>query len=103
MRKKILGVVVLTAYLAAVGCSSTHSEESTGQFVDSSAVTMKVKSKLVADKSINALAITVKTYKNSVMLSGFVDTVAQKHHAVEVARHVKGVASVTDALVVKSA
>jgi osmotically-inducible protein OsmY len=84
-----------------LGCTSTTQQESTGQFIDSSAVTLKIKSSLMADESVKSLAISVKTYKGVVQLSGFVDNPEQKQRAIDIARNVQGVKSVVDALVVK--
>lgn len=91
--------VVSTAVLP--GCSSTFQRESTGQFVDSSATTLKVKAALLADNDVKSLPITVKTYKDVVQLSGFVDNDFQRQKAISIARHVKGVQGVDDALVIK--
>lgn len=91
--------IVSTASLTS--CTSTYHQESTGQYVDSSAVTVKVKSKLLADNALKNLPITVKTYKNVVQLSGFVDSQAQKVRAIEIARRVPGVVAVKDSLIVK--
>ena len=84
------------------GCASANHQESTGQFVDSSAITLKVKAALVKDERIKSFDITVNTYKNSVQLSGFVNTVAQKARAGHVASSVEGVQQVDNAIVVKS-
>lgn len=92
---------VLISPVLLTGCASTPKQESTGQFIDSSALTLKVKSKFLTDKSIKSLPITVNTYNNVVQLSGFVDNQQQKNRAVFLARHVKGVASVRDNLLIK--
>jgi hyperosmotically inducible protein len=91
----LAGVTLLT------GCASAEHQESTGQYVDSSAVTLKVKAALVKDERIKSFAITVNTYKNVVQLSGFVNTAAQKARAGDVARRVEGVQQVDNAIVVK--
>ena len=83
------------------GCASTAHQESAGQYVDSSVITAKVKAKLLADKSVKSLPITVNTFRNTVQLSGFVDNSYQKQRAVELARSVEGVADVQDSLVIK--
>ena len=83
------------------GCAATAHQESTGQYLDSSALTAKVKAKFLADKSVKSLPITVNTYKNVVQLSGFVDNTFQKQRAVAIARSVPGVKQVNDAIVVK--
>jgi len=94
------GSLVASGLIA--GCANMKTQESTGQFIDSTVLTTKVKAKLVTDNSVKSLPITVKTYKNTVQLSGFVDNYSQKRQAVAVAKSVEGVQEVEDALVVKA-
>jgi hyperosmotically inducible protein len=88
-----------TALLAS--CSTAHHHESTGQYIDSATITSKVKMKLLADKEVNGLPISVKTYKNTVQLSGFVNTPYQRLKAEEIAKTVPGVEYVEDSLLIK--
>lgn len=94
-----LSLIATTTLITS--CTSKYHEESTGQYVDSSAITLKVKTRLLEDNGLKNLSINVKTYKNIVQLSGFVDTLAQKQRAVEITRNVPGVAAVKDSLIVK--
>jgi osmotically-inducible protein OsmY len=84
-----------------VGCTSAAHHESTGQYVDGSVITTRVKTALLNDREINSLPITVKTYKNTVQLSGFVNSYSQKLRAGEIAKNVSDVQSVENSLVVK--
>lgn len=106
MIKNKLAVVsilfILVSPFILTACASSYARESTGQYVDSSAVTLKVKSALLADNEIKSLPITVKTYKGVVQLSGFVDNVKQKARAVIITKHVEGVKRVDDSLVIKT-
>jgi osmotically-inducible protein OsmY len=83
------------------GCSSTRTRESTGEYIDSSALTAKVKSALVADEIVRARDVQVETFRGTVQLSGFVDTQAQKERATAVARSVQGVRDVKNNLIIK--
>jgi hyperosmotically inducible protein len=83
-------------------CSTTPQHESTGQYVDSSVITTKVKSKLLADNMIKSFPITVNTYKNVVQLSGFVNTNVQAERAIAIAQSVPGVTSVKNSLLIKN-
>jgi osmotically-inducible protein OsmY len=96
-----IGSGLLISFLALGGCASSNQSESTGQYIDSSALTMKVKAKLLADDSVKSLPITVKTYKDVVQLSGFVNNQYQKNRADEIARSVPGVKDVQDSLIIK--
>lgn len=106
LKPSILTVALISLPIVSpiliTSCSATHQRESTGQYIDGTVITTKVKSKLLADDYVHGLPITVKTYKNTVQLSGFVNNRFQKERAVEIARSVQGVADVEDALVIKN-
>ena len=93
--------VLLSVLVAIAGCSSTPSRESTGELVDNSLITTKVKTQLALSSETSALAVHVESFKNTVLLSGFVDSEAEKQAAEEIATNVNGVENVENALVVK--
>lgn len=94
-----LAAVLASATLAA--CSSSSTSESTGEYVDSAAITSKVKAALLADSGLKSFDIGVETYKDVVQLSGFVNSEQVKARAGQVAAGVAGVRSVRNNLVVK--
>ena len=94
-------LLVITGSSLFVGCGPTPTTESTGQLVDDSVVTTKVKSALLADESVKSFAISVETLKGVVQLSGFVDNAAQKTAAGAVAAAVPGAREVKNSLIVK--
>jgi osmotically-inducible protein OsmY len=99
---RILQLVVCFGMLtASVGCAATQQHESTGQYVDDSVITTKVKAAIFKEESLKLLQINVKTYKAVVQLSGFVDSAQSVEKAADVAKRVEGVASVENGLVVK--
>lgn len=98
-RRSLLALLCLTLLLGA--CQSTPQRESTGEFIDSSVITTRVKSKLFEDPETSGFAIKVDTFKGVVQLSGFVDSAAQRSRAGELARAVPGVRSVENNLIVK--
>lgn len=85
----------------AMGNPKVLPRESTGQYVDNSVITLKIKSKLLADPALKSLAISVMSYKGQVKLTGFVDTEAERQAAANLAQQVEGVTNVTNALVIK--
>jgi osmotically-inducible protein OsmY len=87
--------------VAYLGCASTPTREGTGEYVDDSAITAKVKAAIVNEPSLKVFQINVETFKGEVQLSGFVDTAQSVTKAGEVARGVKGVRSVKNSLIVK--
>ena len=89
------GVLVLAVVLASVwGCGSTAKTEGTGEYVDDSVITSKVKAAILNDPNLKVNEINVETFKGVVQLSGFVSSQAAESKAVEVARTVGGVKSV---------
>ncbi|MGA8181608.1 MAG: BON domain-containing protein [Desulfobacterales bacterium] len=101
-RKVTIHCLVLLILIATfVGCASTPKQESTGEYVDDSVITTKVKSLLLADDFLKSFQIGVKTYKGIVQLSGFVSSQKAVDKAGKIARSVKGVTSVKNDLIVK--
>jgi hyperosmotically inducible protein len=102
--KKALWIPLAVALIAAMpitSCSSSRTSESTGQYVDSAAITSKVKAALLNDSGLKSFDIGVETYKDVVQLSGFVNSEQVKARAGEVAAGVSGVRTVQNNLVVK--
>lgn len=69
-----------------------------GDYMEDSALTTKVKAALLTEKNLKSLPITVESTKGVVTLSGKVKSTAQIDQAVDVAKHVKGVKDVHNAL-----
>jgi hyperosmotically inducible protein len=89
-------VLVLTAGI--LGCAG---ERTVGTAIDDATITTRVKSALLADPEVKGLDVKVETRDREVLLSGFVDSRAQKQRAVDIARRVNGVKDVIDKMVVK--
>ncbi len=102
MLKKIKQGLVVIMATTLISCGSTAYRESTGEYFDSTAVTTKVKTRLVDALGSQAFAIKVKTYKNEVQLSGFVNSDRIKMQAGAVADNTVGVIRVRNDLIVKS-
>jgi osmotically-inducible protein OsmY len=94
-------LVVLMMTAAFVACASTPQQSSTGEVVDDSVITTKIKTQLASDEFLKSFQISVETRKGIVELSGFVDTQNAKDKAGQIARGVEGVKSVRNALIVK--
>ena len=94
---KMLAAVLMAATLSlTVGCASSPKQEGTGQYVDDTVITTKVKTAIFNEPSLKSMEINVETFKGRVQLSGFVSTQAAASTAVNVARGVPGVVSVKD-------
>jgi osmotically-inducible protein OsmY len=101
-RNRFVGYFVLLMLIASfAACASTPTRESTGEYIDDSVITTKVKSLLAADDFLKSFQISVETYKGTVQLSGFVGSEKAVDTAGEIARSVKGVTSVKNDLIVK--
>lgn len=88
--------------VAAAGCSVNSGQESTGEYVDSAAISTKVKTKLASDGSITlANQVKVETLKDVVQLSGFVPTEADRAKAEQIAWSVEGVRGVKNDIIVQ--
>jgi osmotically-inducible protein OsmY len=94
-------LVVLMMIAAFVACASTPQKSSTGEYIDDSVITTKVKTQLAADEFLKSFQISVETRKGIVELSGFVDSQKAVDKAGQIARGVEGVKSVKNALIVK--
>ena len=99
----LLALLALSSGLALLpaGCSATATRESTGEYVDDSAITAKVKAAFVRDPVVKALDVKVETFTGVVQLSGFVDTPDQKGRAEQIARGMPGVQSVKNNIAIK--
>lgn len=89
------------AVLLSSGCAGTATKESTGEYIDNSAITAKVKAALASDDVVKAREINVDTFRGTVSLSGFVSTSAEKARAERVAASVEGVREVRNNITVK--
>ncbi len=96
--KFLMCIWLITSFL---GCAATQKHESTGQYIDDSVITTKVKAAILDEPSLKVFQISVKTYQGVVQLSGFVDSAQSAKKAGEVAGRVEGVKEVKNDLVVK--
>jgi len=87
--------------VSAAGCASTSKQEGTGEYVDDSVITTKVKAAILNEPDLKVAEINVETFKGAVQLSGFVGSQAAANKAVEVARGVGGVKSVKNDMRIK--
>jgi len=94
-------VLAVAAALSMAACTSSRTSESTGEYVDDSVITSKVKAALLNDSGLKSFDISVETFKDVVQLSGFVNSQDVKTRAGEVAAGVSGVRSIRNNLVVK--
>ena len=101
-RAKRISAVLAAVFLTAVaGCASTAKTEGTGEYIDDTVITSKVKAAIFNDPSLKSAEINVETFKGVVQLSGFVNSREDINKAVGVARGVGGVTSVKNDMRIK--
>ena len=89
------------ALVSVVGCASTQKQEGTGEYIDDSVITTKVKAAVFNEPSLKSAEINVETFKGVVQLSGFVSSESAVSKALELARGVGGVKSVKNDMRIK--
>jgi len=94
-------LVLLLVIVAFAACASTPKQASTGEIIDVSVITTKIKTLLAADDLLKAFQISVETRKGIVQLSGFVNSQSAVSKAGSIANSVKGVKLVKNDLIVK--
>jgi osmotically-inducible protein OsmY len=97
----VRSLLVLLVMTAIAGCAGSRTQQSTGEYVDDSAITAKVKAAVLQDPALKVFEIGVETFKGVVQLSGFVSSSETVNRATQVASSVRGVTSVNNDLIVK--
>lgn len=96
-----VAVAPVLAGSLVTGCAGDRYHESTGEDIDDSATTARVKSALGSDPQYKYDDVHVATFKGEVQLSGFVNTKDAKDHADTLAKNVEGAKQVIDNITVK--
>lgn len=98
----ILGLIALPMVTMAMSSHKAMQAETTGQYIDNSVITLKVKSALLTNPDVKGLNISVSSTKSGqVKLDGTVKTLAQKLEAGRLAKRVEGVTSVNNNIKVR--
>jgi len=99
--KRISAFFLAIAFVSALGCAGSATQEGTGEYVTDSWITTKVKASLAEEPQVNATDVNVETYKGVVQLRGFVASSAAMYDAVRIATGIKGVTSVKNDIRIK--
>jgi hyperosmotically inducible protein len=92
--KYFSAVFMAIALICATGCAPTAQHEGTGQYIDDSVITAKVKAAVFDEATLKSAEINVETFKGVVQLSGFVNSAADIQNAARLVQGVGGVRSV---------
>jgi osmotically-inducible protein OsmY len=99
---KLIPLLCLTALLIfSIGCAATRTQESTGEYIDDTTISTKIRAELLAEPNLKSSQISVETFKGAVQLSGFVSSVEQTNTAVSIARNVNGVVEVHNDMLIR--
>jgi hyperosmotically inducible periplasmic protein len=74
-----------------VGCAATPEKRSTGEVLDDTTITTKVKASLLADPMVSAFAISVDTSRGVVSMTGIVNSAGERARAIQIAQETGGV------------
>lgn len=80
----------------------SRGQETVGAYIDDSAITANVKTRMLEDATVAGTSITVETLNGTVMLSGFAKSELEKRTAESIARKVDGVKAVKNEITVRS-
>lgn len=84
-----MGMLLVIGLL--VGCAATPEQRSTGEVIDDTTITTKVKTSLLADPMVSAFAISVETLRGVVSLTGIVNSTGERTRAIQIAQETGGV------------
>ena len=102
IRTTLASAAAAIALIAMPGCAVTRGQETTGAYIDDSAITAAVKTRFVENKDVDASSIGVETLNGTVMLSGFAKNSAEKTTAETLTWKVNGVKAVKNQIAVRS-
>ncbi len=97
----LLATLLAVTVLGSVSCAATRTSEGTGEYVDDTVITTKVKAAFLGEEGLKVAEINVETFKGVVQLSGFVNSRADADRAITLARGISGVVSVKDDMRIK--
>ncbi len=101
MQRRYVCFVLALVFLFVAASCRTPAGRTTGEVVSDSSITTEVKTKLLADRTLSGLAISVETFEGNVTLTGAVPSNDQKKKAEEIAKNSKGVKKVNNLLMIK--
>lgn len=84
-----------------IKAASLYDRARAEKYLDDSVITAKVKAELLAKLGTRSLKVDVETDHGRVLLSGFVDSDAQREKAVQIASAVSGVTGVKNGLTLR--
>jgi osmotically-inducible protein OsmY len=103
IRSAVAAATIALALTTVTGCAVTRGQQTAGAYVDDTAITASVKTRMLEDERVAGTSITVETLNGTVLLSGFAKSQAEKDAAASIARKVDGVRAVRNEITVRPA
>jgi osmotically-inducible protein OsmY len=103
IRNALSAAAIALTLVTVTGCAVTRGQQTTGAYIDDTAITASVKTRMLDDERVAGTSITVETLNGTVMLSGFAKSQAEKAAAESIARKVDGVRDVKNEITVRPA
>jgi hyperosmotically inducible protein len=101
LRSTLTMALSIAVLVAATGCAVSRGQESVGAYVDDTAITTSVKTRMLENKQVDGTSIKVETLNGTVMLSGFAKSANEKSMAETLAWKVQGVKAVKNEIAVR--
>jgi len=98
MKKLIFMAVLMMLGLVLFSGCATMKGETTGEYIDDSAITTKVNADIISDPDAHYFKIDVTTTQGDVVLQGFVNSRATESRLVAKIKGIRGVKSVKSLL-----
>jgi hyperosmotically inducible periplasmic protein len=102
IRTTLMAAAIAVTLVTAAGCAVSRGQQTAGAYVDDTAITATVKSRMLESKDVAGTSITVETLNGTVMLSGFAKSQSEKAAAESIARKVDGVRGVKNEITVRT-
>ena len=103
IRTTLTAAFVALTLVTAAGCAVSRGQQTAGAYVDDTAITASVKTRMLEDERVAGTSVTVETLNGTVMLSGFAKSQAEKAAAESIASKVDGVKGVKNEITVRPA
>jgi hyperosmotically inducible periplasmic protein len=101
IRAPMMAAAIAFTLVTATGCAVSRGQQTTGAYIDDTAITATVKSRMLESEEVAGTSITVETLNGTVMLSGFAKGEHEKAAAASIAQKVDGVKAVKNEITVR--
>jgi osmotically-inducible protein OsmY len=101
IRANLAAAAMALTLFTAAGCAVGRGQQTAGAYVDDTAITASVKTRMLDNSEVAGTSITVETLNGTVMLSGFAKNQTEKDTAGTIAQNVDGVRAVKNEITVR--